>query len=68
MEIYLLRHGIAEDASPGSSDAARELTPEGREKTAAVLKRARGAGVFACGPIHFTGSIWTRFQIPMTCQ
>jgi phosphohistidine phosphatase len=45
MELYLLRHGIAEDARPGTSDSARELTAEGREKTAAVLKLARRGGV-----------------------
>ena len=45
MELYLLRHGIAEDGRPGSQDAARELTDEGREKTAAVLKMARQGGI-----------------------
>jgi phosphohistidine phosphatase len=45
MELYLLRHGIAEDGRPGSSDAARALTDEGRERTAAVLKMARQGGV-----------------------
>ena len=29
MEIYLLRHGKAEDAAPGMSDRDRRLTPEG---------------------------------------
>jgi phosphohistidine phosphatase len=45
MELYLLRHGIAQDARPGTADSARELTAEGREKTAAVLKLARQGGV-----------------------
>jgi phosphohistidine phosphatase len=40
MQIYLLRHGIAEDARPGTSDADRALTPEGAEKLRRVLKRA----------------------------
>jgi phosphohistidine phosphatase len=40
MQIYLLRHGIAEDARPGLSDADRALTPEGKEKLRRVLKRA----------------------------
>jgi phosphohistidine phosphatase len=40
MQIYLLRHGIAEDARPGSSDADRSLTPEGKDKLRRVLKRA----------------------------
>ena len=42
MRIYLLRHGIAADTSP---DFKRELTAEGREKLAAVLKIARRAEV-----------------------
>jgi phosphohistidine phosphatase len=45
MEIYLLRHGIAEDARAGQPDAERELTDEGREKLRRVLKRARSADV-----------------------
>jgi phosphohistidine phosphatase len=46
MELYLLRHGIAEDASPGRPDSARELTDDGRDKVASVLKLARRGGVF----------------------
>jgi phosphohistidine phosphatase len=45
MEIYLLRHGIAEDGQPGRPDSDRALTSEGREKLRRVLKRAAGAGV-----------------------
>jgi phosphohistidine phosphatase len=37
MEIYLLRHGIAEEGYP---DAARALTAEGKEKLRRVLKQA----------------------------
>jgi len=44
MELYLLRHGIAEDGLPGTPDSARLLTPEGRERVAAVLKMARHGG------------------------
>jgi phosphohistidine phosphatase len=43
MQIYLLRHGIAEDAKPGRPDAERPLTAEGRDKLRRVLKRARTA-------------------------
>ena len=43
MEIYLLRHGIAEDGKPGRPDEERALTEEGREKLRRVLKRARAA-------------------------
>ncbi len=45
MQIYVLRHGIAEDAHPGQSDADRALTGEGRDKLRRVLKRARTADV-----------------------
>ncbi len=45
MQIYLLRHGIAEDAKPGDADSARALTSEGRDKLRRVLKRVRAADV-----------------------
>jgi phosphohistidine phosphatase len=45
MEIYLLRHGVADDGQPGSPDSGRELTEEGRKKTAEVVKLARRSGV-----------------------
>jgi len=43
MQIYLLRHGIAEDARAGQADSERALTSEGRDKLRRVLKRARAA-------------------------
>jgi phosphohistidine phosphatase len=45
MEIYLLRHGIAEDRSVTERDADRRLTDEGRAKLRRVLERAHQAGV-----------------------
>jgi phosphohistidine phosphatase len=45
VELYLLRHGIAEDRSPSGRDPDRRLTEEGREKLHRVLKRAAAAGV-----------------------
>jgi phosphohistidine phosphatase len=45
MQIYLLRHGIAEEVAASGKDADRSLTPEGRKRLAAVLKRAAAAGV-----------------------
>lgn len=45
MELYLFRHGIAEDALPGRRDSDRALTEEGRKKTAEVVKTARRAGL-----------------------
>jgi phosphohistidine phosphatase len=45
MEIYLLRHGIAEDRAPSGRDPDRRLTEEGRQKLRRVLERAHNAGV-----------------------
>jgi len=45
MELYLFRHGIAEDGRAGSTDSERQLTDEGRKKTAEVAKLARKSGV-----------------------
>lgn len=45
MEIYILRHGIAEDGKPGTPDADRALTDAGRDKLRAVLEQAHDAGV-----------------------
>lgn len=45
MQIYLLRHGIAEDARPGQPDGGRALTTAGKEKLRRVLRRAGAAGV-----------------------
>jgi phosphohistidine phosphatase len=45
MEIYLLRHGIAENARQGQPDAERALTGEGRDKLRRVLARAHAASV-----------------------
>ena len=45
MELYLFRHGIAEDGGPGLPDPKRALTDEGKRKAAEVVKAARRAGV-----------------------
>jgi phosphohistidine phosphatase len=45
MQIYLLRHGIAEDGRPGLPDSERALTDDGRSRLRRVLKRARSADV-----------------------
>lgn len=44
MDIYILRHGIAEDAHEGQPDSERALTPEGKKKLRNVLRVAAGAG------------------------
>jgi phosphohistidine phosphatase len=43
MNIYILRHGIAEERRAGRADEKRALTDEGRAKLKLVLKRARAA-------------------------
>ena len=45
MELYLLRHAIAEDRAASGRDADRRLTEEGRQKLRRVLERAQAAGV-----------------------
>jgi phosphohistidine phosphatase len=45
MEIYLLRHGVAEDGKPGSRDADRALTAEGKKKLRVVLEVAKRGGM-----------------------
>ncbi len=45
MELYLLRHGIAEEGSAGQSDASRALTADGKRKLKSVLKTALKADV-----------------------
>ena len=45
MELYLLRHGIAEDESPTGKDFDRRLTDEGRRKLREVLKAVAKSGV-----------------------
>jgi phosphohistidine phosphatase len=45
VELYLLRHGIAEDRAPSGDDTDRRLTDDGRKKLVRVLQRARKAGV-----------------------
>ena len=45
MHLYLLRHGVAEEAQPGSLDANRALTSDGRKKLRHVLKAVAEARV-----------------------
>src|SRR5690349_19601035 len=44
MEVYILRHGVAEDNN-AAGDAQRALTDDGRRKLRRVLERAEKAGV-----------------------
>jgi phosphohistidine phosphatase len=43
VQLYILRHGTAEDGRPGRSDADRALTEEGGKRVAEVMKMARRA-------------------------
>lgn len=45
MQVYLLRHGIAEENRLGKSDADRELTAEGRRRLRETLRAAAQADV-----------------------
>jgi phosphohistidine phosphatase len=45
MELYLFRHGEAEDAPAGKPDSSRALTAKGVERSASIAKMARDAGV-----------------------
>jgi phosphohistidine phosphatase len=45
MEVYILRHGIAEKVGPDGSDAKRALTPRGRKQLRKVLRLAHAVAV-----------------------
>lgn len=45
MQVYLLRHGIAEEAHGATSDGDRELTAEGRRKLRETLRVLASAEV-----------------------
>lgn len=45
MDLFLLRHGIAENGRPGMPDSGRALTAEGRRKLREVLRAAQAARV-----------------------
>ena len=41
MELYLIRHGIAEERQPEIADEERALTKEGRQKTEKIAQRLK---------------------------
>ena len=45
MQVYILRHGIAEEGSPGGKDADRALTNDGRKRLREVLRLAEKGDV-----------------------
>ena len=44
MDVFVLRHAIAEDATAGQSDSERRLTEEGKSKLRLVVAKAKVAG------------------------
>ena len=45
MDVYLLRHGVAEAGSVGMPDSERALTADGVKKLREVMRAAKAAGV-----------------------
>lgn len=45
MDVFVLRHAIAEDAGPGQADSERRLTDVGRERLRRVVQKAMRAGM-----------------------
>ncbi|MEA5505529.1 phosphohistidine phosphatase SixA [Halotia wernerae UHCC 0503] len=45
MELYLIRHGIAEEQATSIKDEERSLTQEGRQKTQKVAQRIKNLGL-----------------------
>ncbi|MBE9195001.1 phosphohistidine phosphatase SixA [Synechocystis sp. LEGE 06083] len=45
MELYLIRHGIAQEQSPTIPDGDRQLTKKGKDKTQRVAQRLQAIGV-----------------------
>lgn len=45
MQLFVVRHAIAEEAEPGQADADRELTKEGRKKMRQVVKGLRALDI-----------------------
>jgi len=46
VELYLIRHGIAQEKRSDIKDEARTLTKEGRQKTEKVTQRLKSLGLY----------------------
>jgi phosphohistidine phosphatase len=57
MQLYVIRHAIAEDAQPGQSDGERALTDEGAKRMKRVVKGMRRANI---GFDRLVSSPWVR--------
>ncbi len=45
MELYLIRHGIAQEREPGLNDGDRRLTRKGKGKTTQIAQRLQQMGI-----------------------
>jgi phosphohistidine phosphatase len=45
MQLFLIRHALAEDAAPGQDDTTRELTSEGTKKLKKMVRGLRALGI-----------------------
>jgi len=45
MQLYVIRHAVAEDAGPGTEDAARELTCAGKTKLRQAVRGLRALDI-----------------------
>jgi phosphohistidine phosphatase len=45
MQLFVIRHAVAEDIGPGTDDAARELTEAGRTKLRRVVRALRALDI-----------------------
>ena len=57
MQLFVIRHAVAEDASPGQADTDRELTEAGERKLRKVVRGMRKLGLTFDGVLT---SPWTR--------
>lgn len=57
MDLYVVRHAIAEDATPGQADADRALTRDGRERFEGAVRGMRALGIRLERVLH---SPWKR--------
>jgi len=44
-QLYIVRHAVAEDASPDGDDRSRRLTPKGRKRFARMVRRLIDTGL-----------------------
>jgi phosphohistidine phosphatase len=59
MDVFVLRHAIAEYAAAGQADSERRLTDEGTAKLRVVVKKAQAAG-FSPGVVLTSPYVRTR--------